>query len=288
MTDSSGNRSNSARATVSPPIPESKTPSGASFMERNADADAAREGAHLEIGREVLEMTRHVGFRAGEEMIEHPQHEPVLHFLPLEPKIAGMNPLEVVRFLLGFERHHRRHAFPRHERRARHRPAGRRLAPAGQNEGAQKRSHGPDAVVDGVGGERDVGRVANVCGILSRKLECWNVGQCDRHCHHLPTFQPSNLPPHRATNTFSFPRSTFTVHSLTPGSRSSPSTCSTSGSSGERTTSFVVLMSATSRMVTCVPRMTRGIARKKRGSETRRITQTSNLPSAGSASGANR
>src|SRR6266536_721500 len=220
-------------------------------------------------------------------MIEHPQHEPVLHFLPLEPKIAGMNPLEVVRFLLGFERHHRRHAFPRHKRRARHRPAGRRLAPAGQNEGAQKGSHGPDAVVDGVGGEGDVGRVANVCGILSGKMERWNDGKRRGQGDHIPSF-PHSVVLQRATNTFSFPRSSFTVHSLTPGSRSSPSTCSTSGSSGERTTSFVVLMSATSRMVTCVPRMTRGIARKKRGSETRRITQTSNLPSAGSASGANR
>src|SRR6266481_6450603 len=118
MTDSCGSRSNSARTRVSPPIPESNTPSGASFMERNADADATGEGTHLEIGREVLEMAGHIRFRAREQMIEHPQHEPVLHFLPLEPKIAGMNALEVVRFLLGFECHHRRHAFPRHKRRA--------------------------------------------------------------------------------------------------------------------------------------------------------------------------
>src|SRR5439155_25294340 len=57
---------------------------------------------------------------------------------------------------------------------------------------------------------------------------------------------------------------------------------------GERITSLAVLISATSRMVRCVPRMTRGMASRKRGSDTRRITQTSSLPSAGSASGANR
>src|SRR6266550_6561168 len=287
MTDSCGRRSNNARATVSPPIPESKTPSGASFMERYAEADAAREGAHLEIGREVLEVARHVGFRAREEMIEHPQHEPVLHFLPLEPKIVGMNPLEVVRFLLGLERHHRRDTFPRHERRACHRPAGRRLAPAGQNEGAQKGSHGPHPLMHRIRWEnhaRGIGSRRVLSCKSARRHDCKQAPERDR----VPTCRRADVHSHRATRTFKRPRSTFTVHSLTPGSRSSPSTCSTSGSSGERTTSFAVLMSATSRMVTCVPRMTRGIARRKRGSETRRITQTSNLPSAGSASGAKR
>src|SRR5689334_4008447 len=179
MTDSLGSRSNSARATVSPPIPESKTPSGASFMERNADAEAAGEGAHLEIGREVLEVARHIGLRAREEMVEYPQDGPVLHFLPLEPKIGGMNLLEVVRFLPSFERHHRRHAFPRHERGARHRPAGRRLAPARHDEGAQKRAHGPDAVVHRVcweTGARGIGSRR----VLSRKMERWNDGKTSR------------------------------------------------------------------------------------------------------------
>src|SRR3989441_998119 len=95
-------------------------------------------------------------------------------------------------------------------------------------------------------------------------------------------------PPHLATNTFNLPRSSSTVHSCPPDSRSSPSTCITSGRSGERTTSLAVLMSATSCIVMCVPLMTRGMASRKRGNETRRMRQTSIFPSLGSASGANR
>src|SRR5713226_3892628 len=169
MTDSCGSRSNNARATVNPPIPESNTPSGALFMEWNGDADAARKRADFEIRWEVAQMGRDVRLRAREQMIENPQHEPVLHFLPLETQVRRVDRLEVIRFLLRLERHHGGDPFPPHE------------------------------------------------------------------------------PPHLATNTFSRPRSSSTVHSLTPGSRSSPSTCSTSGSSGERITSFAVLMSVTSR-----------------------------------------
>src|SRR5712691_32698 len=288
MTDSCGRRSNNARATVSPPIPESKTPSGALFMDRNADADAAGKRTDFEIGGEVAEMGRDVGLRTREEMIEDPEHEPVLHFLPFELQVLRVNFLEVVRFLLRLQRHHGGDTFPRHEHRARHRPAGGRLAPTRKNEGAQEGAHGPHAVVHGVGGEEDVAGVSGAGGILSGKMERWNDGKCDHQRAHFPTFQHSNIPPHRATSTFKRPRSNSTVHSLTPGSRSSPSTCSTSGCSGERITSLAVLMSATSRMVRCVPRMTRGMASRKSGSDTRRITQTSSLPSAGSASGANR
>src|SRR2546425_3381348 len=86
MTDSCGSRSNSARATVNPPIPESNTPSGALFMEWNGDADTARKCANLEIGWEVLQMGRDVRLCAREQMIENPQHEPVLHLLPLEAR----------------------------------------------------------------------------------------------------------------------------------------------------------------------------------------------------------
>src|SRR6266849_1116971 len=282
MTDSCGSRSNNARATVNPPIPESNTPSGALFMEWNGDADAARKRADFEIRWEVAQMGRDVRLRAREQMIENPQHEPVLHFLPLEAQVRRVDRLEVIRFLLRLERHHGGDPFPRHERRPGHRPVGRCLAPPGKNERAQEGAHGPHAVVHRVGGEDDVDRV------LGGKLDCWKVGKRDRQGDYLPTFQPSNICPHRATNTFSRPRSSSTVHSLTPGSRSSPSTCSTSGSSGERITSFAVLMSVTSRMPTCVPRMTRGMASRKRGSDTRRITQTSSLPSVGSASGAKR
>src|SRR5882762_3805344 len=107
MTDSCGRRSNKARATVSPPIPESNTPSGALFMDRNADADAARKHADLEIRWKVAQVRGDVRLGAGKEMIEDPQHEPVLHFLPLEAEVRGMNRLEVVRFLLRLEGHHR-------------------------------------------------------------------------------------------------------------------------------------------------------------------------------------
>src|SRR5213079_1616588 len=60
MTDSCGKRSNSARATVSPPIPESNTPSGALFMDRDTHADAAGESADLEIGGEITQVGRDV------------------------------------------------------------------------------------------------------------------------------------------------------------------------------------------------------------------------------------
>src|SRR6267143_1795841 len=287
MTDSCGSRSNSARATVSPPIPESNTPSGALFMERNTDADAARKCADLEIGREVVQMRGHVGLCARKEMIEDPENEPVLHFLPLVPEIGGVNRLEVVGLLLRLERHHDRHALPRHEGRAGDGPVGGDLAPARKQEGAQKRTHRAHAVVHGVGRQDDGRRVSGAGGILSRKMERWNDGKKSRQRDHIPSF-PHSIVLHRATRTFSLPRSSSTVHSLTPGSRSSPSTCTTSGFSGERITSVAVLKSATSRMVPCVPRMTRGIARRNRGSDTRRIKQTSSLPSAGSASGAKR
>src|SRR5213592_3354141 len=150
MTDSRGSRSNSARATVSPPIPESNTPSGALFMERNADADAAGKRADLEIGWEVVQMRGNVGLRAREEMIEDPEHQPVLHFLPLVPEIRGVNRLEVVRLLLRLHLHHYRHAFPRDECRAGDGPVGGNLAPAGKHEGPQEGSHRAHAVVHGI------------------------------------------------------------------------------------------------------------------------------------------
>src|SRR6266571_179823 len=283
MTDSCGRRSNKARATVSPPIPESNTPSGALFMDRNADADAARKRTDLEIRWKVAQVRRDVRLGARKEMIEDPQHEPVLHFLPLVAEVRGMNRLEVVRFLLRLEGHHRGHAFPRHEGRPGHGPVGRRLAPAGKKEGAEKGTHGPHAAVHRVGGEDDVDRV--LTGQTARRPDGQQHdegNECGR-----PAVRPSGRH-QRATNTFNRPRSSSTVHSLTPGSRSSPSVCSISGSSGEQITSFAVLMSATSRIVMWVPRITRGIARRNRGSDTRRIKHTSSLPSAGSASGANR
>src|SRR5436309_2980536 len=286
MTDSCGRRSNNARATVSPPIPESNTPSGALFMERDTDADAAGEGPELEIRREVVQVRGDVRLRARKEVIEDPQHEPVLHFLPLVAQVDGVNRLEVVRFLLRFEGHHDRHAFPGDEYRASHGPVGRHLAPPGKDEGAQKGSHGPDSPGHRIW-EDDVARTSSGGGILSRKMERWNDGKKSRQSDHIPSF-PHSIVFHRATNTFNLLRSSSTVHSLTPGSRNSPSVCSISGSSGARITSLAVLMSATSRIVTCVPRITRGIARRNRGNDTRRIKQTSSFPSAGSASGADR
>src|SRR6266487_1183695 len=256
-------------------------------MERNADADAAWKRADLEIGWEVVQMRGDVGLRAREEMIEDPEHQPVLHFLALVPEIRGVNRLEVVRLLLRLDRHHDRHAFPRDECRARDGPVGGDLAPARKHEGAQEGAHGPDAVTHGIGWQDQASRIG-----LSRVLTCKSARRHDckqtRKSDRVPTCRRADVHSYRATRTFKRHRSSSTVHSLTPGSRSSPSTCTTSGSSGERITSFAVLKSATSRMVTCVPRMTRGIARRNRGSDTRRIKQTSSLPSAGSASVAKR
>src|SRR5881296_432388 len=98
MTDSCGRRSNSARATVRPPIPESKTPSGALFMNGNGDADAARKCADFEIWWKIAQMGRDIGLCAREQMIENPQHQPVLHFLALEAQVRRVNRLEVIRF----------------------------------------------------------------------------------------------------------------------------------------------------------------------------------------------
>src|SRR3989449_7594573 len=276
MTDSCGRRSNKARATVSPPIAESHTPSGALSMDGNADADAARKRADLEIGWKVAQVRGDVRLGARKEVMKAPQPEPVLHFLPLVAEVRGMNRLEVVRFLLRLEGHHRGDAFPCHEHRPGHRPVGRRLAPARKKKGAQKGTHGPHAWVQGVGDDNDVD-----CVLRGQPRR--SDGQDGRDGQQQPSSSHQ-----RATNTFNLPRSSSTVHSWTPGSRSSPSVCSISGSSGERITSFAVLMRATSRIVMWVPRITRGIARRNRGSETRRIKQTSSLPSAGSASGANR
>src|SRR5882672_2627329 len=171
MTASCGSRSNSARATVSPPMPESNTPSGALFMDWNGDANAARKRADLEIRWEVLKMGGDVRLCAREEVIEDPQYEPVLHFLALETQVRGVNRLEVVRFLQRLEGHHRGDPFPCHEYRAGHRPVGRRLAPAGKHERAQEGAHRPDAVVHGVDGEDDVGRISSTGGILGRKMD---------------------------------------------------------------------------------------------------------------------
>src|SRR6266849_3732215 len=287
MTDSCGRRSKSARATVSPPIPESNTPSGALFMHWDAHADATWKCADLEVGREIAQVGRDVGLGAGKEMIEDPQHQPVLHLLPLELKVFRMNRLEVVRFLLRFERHHGGDAFPCHERRAGHRTIGRRLAPAGEDERAQERAHGPDSPVQRICWEDDVARVRPSRTLRyksARRHDCKSERQSDR----VPTGRRAVVHSHCATRTFNLPRSNSTVHSFTPGSRNSPSTCRMSGCSGARTVSLAVLIMATSRIFTCVPRITRGMARRNRGSDTRRIMQTSILPSAGSASGAKR
>ena len=102
---------------------------------------AAWQGNEAELSS-LLEPTledlrrRDVGFGSGEEVVEDPEHQPVLHLLPLGMKIRRVNLLVVARLLLRLERHHRGDAFPRDERRTRHLPAGRRLAPARKDEGA--------------------------------------------------------------------------------------------------------------------------------------------------------
>src|ERR1041384_3286545 len=146
MTDSLGSVSNSARATVRPPTPESKTPSGAaaSVMQRNGHADPVGERLNLEIGWKVHQMPGDIRLRAREEMIEDPQHEPVLHLLALQPQVGRVNRLEVVGFLLRLDRHHGGHAFPGDERRAGHFATGDGLAPSRKKKGAPERAHGAD------------------------------------------------------------------------------------------------------------------------------------------------
>src|SRR5439155_15836170 len=130
MTDSCGRRSNSARATVSPPIPESNTPSGALFMHRDAHADPAGERADFKIGGEIAQVGRDVGFGTREEMIEDPEDEPVLHLLALELEVFPINILILVRFLLRRECHHGCYAFPGHKSRTCHRTPPGRQAPS--------------------------------------------------------------------------------------------------------------------------------------------------------------
>src|SRR2546427_1495545 len=182
MTDSFGRRSKRARATVSPPIPESKTPSGALFMHRYAHADAAWERADFEIGREIAQVGRDVGLGAGKEVIEDPQHQPVLYLLSLQLEVFRVNRLQVVRFLLRLERHHGGDAFPRHERRPGHRTIGRRLAPAGKDERAQERAHRANAAMHGVGGGGEGAGALRTWPFPSGKggrLEGWKV-RCPR------------------------------------------------------------------------------------------------------------
>src|SRR5262245_13494104 len=150
MTDSTGRRSNSARATVRPPIPESKTPRGALFMNWNGDADTAGVRLDLQVWGEVAQVRRDVGFRTREEVIENPEHEPVLHLLALQILIRRVDGFEVVVLLLRLQRHHGRHAFPRHEYRAGALAAGDRLPPARNEEGAPEGSHRADAFGHGV------------------------------------------------------------------------------------------------------------------------------------------
>src|SRR5438552_9853526 len=207
MTDSFGRRSKRARATVSPPIPESKTPSGALFMHRYAHADAAWERADFEIAREIAQVGRDVGLGAGKELIEDPQHQPVLYLLSLQLEVFRVNRLQVVRFLLRLERHHGGDAFPRHERRPGHRTIGRRLAPAGKDERAQERAHRSNAAMVGVGGEDDAAGSSSTGRILSGKWECWEVGKCRCQSDHLTTFQTSNFPCHFAYRAFNRARS---------------------------------------------------------------------------------
>src|SRR5919106_5815812 len=217
-------------------------------------------------------------------MIEHPQHQPVLPFLALGVEQRGTDPPEVVGFPVGLERHHDGDAFPRHEDRPDGVPLVDRLAPPRQE-------HGPPEGAEGADGARH--RVRNGRRVLGGKTvrrKDGKTGGNDDRGANPPAVVPSyrRTARHCATSTVSRPGASVTRHSVAPGWRSSPSRCSSNGAPGERTTTSLVWNSTTSFMVVCVPRITRGIARRKRGRPSRRTTHTSSRPSAGSAPGANR
>ena len=83
---------------------------------------------------------------AGEEVIEDPENQPVLHFLPLGIHVEGPGLPEVMKLRLCLEGHHCGDALPGHEQRAGHSPAGRGLPPSGQDERPQEGTHGANAM----------------------------------------------------------------------------------------------------------------------------------------------
>src|SRR2546430_8559082 len=50
----------------------------------------------LQVLGKILEVRRDERLGSGKEMIEHPQHDPVLHFLPLRREVGRVGVLEVV------------------------------------------------------------------------------------------------------------------------------------------------------------------------------------------------
>src|SRR5689334_15586697 len=87
-------------ATVSPPMPESKTPTGAvadldvtmpeSPADRRAHRRAAtRHDAHREAGRNVPQVRRDEGVGAGEKMIRHDDGHPILDVRVARPDLVG-------------------------------------------------------------------------------------------------------------------------------------------------------------------------------------------------------
>ena len=84
------------------------------------------------------------------------------------------------------------------------------------------------------------------------------------------------------------PCGTFVANWIRPADGTSPPGFSPYGVAVDRRGDVYVADDATSRIAPCVPRITRRIARRKRGSDTARIKQTSRRPSPGSASGAKR
>src|SRR2546430_15690547 len=63
---------------------------------RHADPDPARECPNLQVLGKILEVRRDERLGSGEEMIENPQHDPVLHFLPLRREVGRVGVLEEI------------------------------------------------------------------------------------------------------------------------------------------------------------------------------------------------
>src|SRR2546428_9720710 len=78
---------------------------------RDRDAHAAGKGLHLQVLGEVLQVRRHEGLGPREEVVEDPEHEPVLHLLRSEEHTSELQSRSdlVCRLLLEKKKYERTH-----------------------------------------------------------------------------------------------------------------------------------------------------------------------------------
>src|SRR2546427_3261080 len=87
------------------PLPPSRFPGSA---QRYTEPDTPGSRLEFQLLREILEMRRHERIRASEEVIEDPEHDPVLHLLALRAEAPGAGLLHVALLLHCAQRHHHR------------------------------------------------------------------------------------------------------------------------------------------------------------------------------------